>query len=205
MKSWLTESGPEKCRCFRINWEMESSNPGSSSEVGTKSRQGVDLRKRQWAGCRSQLCLQETLGELLPTFRPSVEWESGIQWSPRPLPSLASWEACIPIPYPGREGVMIPWSWGDYRSLVRSDSCSPSLPYLVLSHTGLLAFPLICPSSSHLRALAGSYHPGYSSHSLPLASNLIVSRKTFLPPDGVGVPQPTVLLNCMKQLQAECV
>lgn len=132
MKSWLIESGSEKCRWFQINWEMESSNPGPSSEVGTKSRQGVDLRKRQWAGCRSQLCLPETLGELLPTFRPSVEWESGIQWSPRPLPYLAFWESCISIQYPGKEGIMISWSRVDYRSLVRSDSCSPPLPFLVL-------------------------------------------------------------------------
>lgn len=55
-------------------------------------------------------------------------------------------------------------------------------------HTALLTSALICPNCPHLGALAGPHHRGHFSPPLPLASNLIVSRKTPCPAGGVRSP-----------------
>lgn len=57
------------------------------------------------------------------------------------------------------DGITILRTRAEYKSLLRPDGCSPPLPHLILSHSDLLSFPLICPAASHLGAWAGPQHP----------------------------------------------
>ena len=71
----------------------------------------------------------------------------------------------------------------------------PSLVSVSPSHTHWLSFSPVWPHL--LRVWAG---PSHLEHlCLPLLdSSLVLSRKTFLPPDGLRIPQSTVLLIAIK-------
>lgn len=151
MKSCFEESGPEECRCFQLQWEMESRNLDSLGPSGARGWRGgcvcVWIDSGKGDGLVAGLRLSPEPEKPCPPWRPdgsSVDLDSMMSRVSSNSEFLgifhSSWVAGSQQ-MSSREGTKVPRTSGERKSLLRSvTAAQPSCPSLSPSHIDLLSF-----------------------------------------------------------------